>query len=367
METENERDNRRRHKRGFSGFMLFTAYLAAFFASFGITVLIYRITGQPPEIFKHLLTGLIAVFLVLIGWRFILKFGGGTRHHNDILNSHDTLTGTLAQIAQGNFDILLDPKKVGFFNDLALAINDMAKSLGTIETMRQDFISNVSHEIQSPLTSIGGFAALLQKDGLTSEERKRYAAVIESESKRLSNLSDNLLKLSSLDNNKMPLNKKKFRLDKQLEQVALTLEPQWAAKSLTLEVDFQKVTVCGDEDLLSRVWVNLIHNAIKFTPENGTITISLSEDGETTAVKFTDTGVGIAPGDQIHIFERFYKADKARDRSFGGNGLGLSIVKKIVELHSGSITVESEISKGTVFTILLKREETNTSRYGFAE
>ena len=282
-----------------------------------------------------------------------MKISDGFSHRKDIANIHDELTGTLAQIAQGNFDVLLDPGHVGVFNDLAEAINDMAKNLGTLETMRQDFISNVSHEIQSPLTSIGGFAALLQKDGLSDGQRRHYAGIIASESRRLSSLSENLLKLSSLENNKIPLDKKAFRLDKQLENVTLTLEPQWSEKNIELEADMQKANVCGDEGLLSQVWVNLIHNAIKFTPKNGQINISLSVDGDTAVVKISDTGAGIAPDDQMHIFERFYKVDKARDRSLGGNGLGLSLAKKIVEMHGGHITVESDIGKGAAFFVFL--------------
>ena len=347
---------RKRHSSIFGVLALCAAYCLAFAASYGITALVYRFTGQPHDMLKHLFSGLLAVILILIGWRIILTFGGGTHHQKDILNIHDTLTGTLAQIAQGNFDVLLDPKNVGFFNDLAEAINDMAQNLGTLETMRQDFISNVSHEIQSPLTSIGGFAALLQKDGLPDEERRRYAAIIETESKRLSALSENLLKLSTLDDNKAPLIKKEFRLDKQLERIALTLEPQWSSKNLTLEADLQKQSVCGDEDLLSQVWMNLLHNAIKFTPEGGRIYMALSTDGNTAVIKISDTGIGIATENQLHIFERFYKVDKARDRSHDGNGLGLSLVKKIVELHDGSITVESEPGKGATFWICLESE-----------
>ena len=346
---------RRKHKRIFGFFSLLLAYCVAFAAGYGITAFIYQFTGQPPEILRHLFSGTAAVIIIMIGWRVLLQVGGRGSHMKNVREVHDDLTDTLAQIAQGNFDVLLDPGSVGVFNDLAESINEMAQSLGTLETMRQDFISNVSHEIQSPLTSIGGFAALLKKGDLPDIERQRYAEIIEAESKRLSSLSDNLLKLSSLDNNKIPLAQQEFRLDKQLEHIALTLEPQWSVKKITLEADMQKITVCGDEDLLSQVWMNLLHNAIKFTPGDGQIGIALTSDEKSATVKISDTGVGISPEDQIHIFERFYKADKARDRSLGGNGLGLSLVKKIVELHSGSVAVESEPGKGTVFTISLMR------------
>ena len=332
---------------------IFLVVCAVFAGGYGIDAFIYQFTGQPPEILRHVLSGLTAI-LIILALSLVFKLIGSSRWQgNGFDRLRGQLTDALAQIAQGNFNILLDPDTTGPYDDVAQAINDMAKSLGTLEAMRQDFITNVSHEIQSPLTSISGFAALLQKDGLPDEERRRYAAIIEAESRRMSSLSDNLLKLSSLDDNKIPLAKKDFRLDKQLEHVALMLEPQWTAKGLALEADLQKLTVCGDEDLLSQVWVNLLHNAIKFTPEGGRIEVSLAAKGESAVVKVSDTGVGIAAEDQMHIFERFYKADRARDRSLGGNGLGLSLVKRIIELHGGTITVESEVGKGTTFTLAL--------------
>jgi len=340
--------------------VLLPAYCAAFAAAYGITISIYRFTGRPPEIFTHLFTGILAIMLIMaIAW-LTMQIRGNPRQE-DYRDNHNQITDALAQIAMGNFDVLLDTSARGWHNDLAEAFNEMARNLGTLETMRQDFISNVSHEIQSPLTSIGGFAALLQMDDLPDDERRRYASVIKAESKRLSSLSDNLLKLSTLDKDKSLLNRHEFRLDKQLEHIALTLEPQWSAKDLVVEVDFQKLTVYGDEDLWSQVWMNLLHNAIKFTPKGGQINIILTVDSASACVTISDTGVGIAPKDQIHIFERFYKADKARDRALGGNGLGLSLVKKIVELHGGEITVKSEIGKGTVFQILLRNDYTKNT------
>lgn len=148
---------------------------------------------------------------------------------------------------------------------------------------------------------------------------------------------------------KKPLSICEYRLDRQLQSVALTLEPQWSAKNITLEADLKKTTINGDQELLSQVWVNLLHNAIKFTPDGGVIKITA--DGE--LVTISDTGWGMGKEDLPHIFERFYKADKARDRSLGGNGLGLALVKKILDLHGFSIAVESEKNTGTRFTIRL--------------
>ncbi len=332
--------------------MLILVYGSALAGGYGITALIYRVTGPPSELLRQVFSGLTALALIamVIGLTASWRMRRGQRPHENI---HDILTDALAQIARGNFDVFLDAKATDMHHDLAEAINDMARGLGNLETMRQDFISNVSHEIQSPLTSISGFAGLLKKEDLPTEQRRRYAEIIEAESKRLSSLSENLLKLTTLDNSKLPLNRQDFRLDKQLEHVALLLEPQWSAKNLTLEADLPLCILCGDEDLLSQVWTNLLHNAIKFTPEGGQISIGLRQEGDTAQVTIGDTGIGIGPEDRIHIFERFYKADKARARSAGGNGLGLSLVKKIVDLHEGSIGVESTIGKGTTFEIFL--------------
>lgn len=269
-----------------------------------------------------------------------------------MMSSHEQhrnrMMDALERISRGDFAVFLEPD-MHEYDEFIVAINDMAKNLGTLETMRQDFISNVSHEIQSPLTSIGGFATILKQDTLPDEERKRYAGIIESESRRLSSLSDNLLKLSALD--ELPLASAEYRLDKQLQSVILMLEPQWAKKNLTVEADFHKCEIRGDEDLLSEVWMNLLHNAIKFTPEGGTIRVSLCD----STVKIEDSGVGIGKEDLPHIFERFYKVDKSRDRNLGGNGLGLSLVKKIVELSGGTIEARSEPGKGTTFTVALTK------------
>jgi signal transduction histidine kinase len=297
-----------------------------------------------PAVMLSAVTGTLILFIVFGSVMSLLR----RSQRNNIEWMHHSVTEALNEMANGNFNVLVETDPHTPHNDIAEAMNEMARKLGTLENMRQDFVSNISHEIQSPLTSIGGFAKLL-KESASDEQSRHYAEVIIAESRRLSSLSDNLLKLSTLDNNKLPLNRTDFRLDKQLETVALTLEPQWSAKNITLEADLLKSTVNGDEALLSQVWINLLVNAIKFTPEGGTITITMNDGAVTVA----DTGCGIPDEDRPHIFERFYKVDKARDRSRGGNGLGLAIVKKITELHGGHISVESDPGKGTTFEIFL--------------
>lgn len=342
-------DNGERKRPGKMGVVFGFTLLFALFAGFVALAYVLLKHAALSEFAMVMLSGLgglifFCLFIALLSLIRLLRF---KRTH--LRYPHDILLDALSEIARGNFNVFLEPNPNDPHSEMAEAINEMAKNLGSLETMRQDFINNVSHEIQSPLTSIKGFAALLQNDDLPFDERRRYAEIIEGESSRLSSLSDNLLKLSAFDGEKKPLNLKEYRLDKQLAQIILSLEPQWSAKSINLEVDLPKYTITADEDLLSQVWVNLLHNAIKFTPDGGGITVKLS-DG---AVTITDSGTGIAESDLIHIFERFYKADRARDRALGGNGLELSLVKKIVELHGFRITVESEINQGTRFTICL--------------
>jgi len=219
--------------------------------------------------------------------------------------------------------------------------------------MRQEFVSNVSHEIQSPLTSIKGFAQVLRNNNLSEEERVHYLNIIETESTRLSKLGDNLLKLATLESDQVELQLKNYRLDKQIRSTILSLEPHWERKNIKFEIFMDEVEIIGDEGMLNQVWTNLIHNSIKFTEENGQIKIYLSQVQDKVEFKIIDTGIGIDEEEQLHIFERFYKADKARARSIGGNGLGLSIVKRIIEVHKGSIGVQSELGNGSTFTIYL--------------
>jgi len=266
------------------------------------------------------------------------------------------------KMAQGNFNIDLSfyQQELGNrynnhpFQEIVESLTHMAKELGEMEQMRQEFISNVSHEIQSPLTSISGFAHALKNEHLSHEERRQYLEIIEIECMRLSKISENLLKLTSLESDHPPFEPKTYRLDQQLRRVILSVEPQWQDKDLEIDVSLNKMTINADEDLMDQVWINLIHNSIKFTPNNGKITIELAKkDTDKVAVIIKDTGIGMAKQVQMHIFERFYKADPSRSRSSSGSGLGLAIVKKIIELHKGNIQVESSPNEGTEFKVIL--------------
>ncbi|MFP3389898.1 ATP-binding protein [Brevibacillus sp. SIMBA_040] len=265
----------------------------------------------------------------------------------------DAFRNAINRIAKGDFKVNLDFKLKHQWGELIDGFNHMAEQLNQMEQMKQEFISNVSHEIQSPLTSISGFARALHNEQLTHQQRLHYLEIIETESKRLSKLSDNLLRLTSLEAVQQPLERKTYRLDLQIRGIILACEPQWLEQEIEMDVELEKAEITADEDMLSQVWVNLISNAIKFTPAGGTITVQLNLAGDDFVVNVSDTGIGITEQDQGRIFERFFKADKSRNRGKGGSGLGLSIVQKIIDMHQGTITVKSHFGEGTTFTVRL--------------
>lgn len=339
-----------------SGIIIATlAFGVCFWLSYLLTNFIYRYTGTPAKAWTYIITGVAGLYIFAAGVKIIVDIHGKNHQHNGRNQMMGEALDAMKRITQGDFSVVMKVEKHDPFSELAETINKMAHELGTMENLRQDFIANVSHEIQSPLTSISGFAELLSNNSTTAEERAHYIDIIAAESKRLSKLSDNLLKLSSLDANVTPLSFSKFRLDKQIQNTLLMLEPLWSEKNLDISLESAAVSVFGDENVMAQVWINLLHNSIKFTPKGGTITITVLSEDAAVACHIADSGIGIPDEDQLHIFERFYKVDKARDRNLGGNGLGLSLVKKIVELHKGTIEVESQVGTGTVFTIKLPK------------
>lgn len=233
------------------------------------------------------------------------------------------MTNAATRMSEGDFTVRLPVRRGDELGELAEGMNKMALSLSQLEMMRQDFVSNVSHEIQSPLTSIGGFAEALRSKDVTEAERDRYISIIKQESMRLSRLSENLLHLASLDSQHHPFHPQPYRLDRQLRDIVLACEPHWIAKRQTVELLMEETVITADRDQLNQVWMNLFANSMKFTPEGGKIFFSLSEQDGFVIVRISDTGIGISEEDRERVFERFYKGDASRDRSQGGSGLGL--------------------------------------------
>jgi signal transduction histidine kinase len=266
------------------------------------------------------------------------------------------ITVATRKIAKGNYQVQVILNRYDELGELARSFNHMVLELQQIEKMRQDFVSDVSHEIQSPLTSIRGFSLALLNEDHQLEQRQHFLKIIVTESERLSKLTDNLLKLASLDSTQHPLHIEKFRLDEQLRHVIITMEPQWSAKSLDVELELQDAWIEADRDQLTQVWTNLLSNSIKFTPEGGLIRVRHHTEADFHEITLSDTGIGITDEEQSKVFHRFYKSDASRDRSHGGNGLGLAIVKKIIDLHSGSIQVQSQLAQGSSFVVQLPKE-----------
>ncbi|MEK3726238.1 MULTISPECIES: sensor histidine kinase [unclassified Lysinibacillus] len=341
--------------------MVFCLFLIAntvfAFIAYHATTWLYARLGTEPHGFWLQLGTVIGVFVLFACSAAIIFLIGLNRQRN----YWDKIVDALSRMAKGDFDVQLDLKadEKDQFGQLIHGINHMAVELGELERMRQEFISNVSHEIQSPLTSINGFAKALKNINLPEEKRQHYLDIIELESNRLSKISDNLLKLTSLESHHHPFEPKNYRLDKQLRTVVLALEPNWLAKQLDFDLHLDNISITADEDLMNQVWMNLLTNSIKFTPAKGTITLSMKKQLDSITVIIQDSGIGLTEEQQMHIFERFYKADQSRTSANGGSGLGLAIVKKIIDMHHGTIAVESKLAEFTSFLVTVPTDSTS--------
>jgi len=267
------------------------------------------------------------------------------------------ITEATEKIMQGDFSIRVAPMHgagMEGFNQIGAAINKMAEELSGTETLRTDFIANVSHELKTPLAVMGNYATMLQRPGITEEEKDDYAKAISEATRKLAQLITNILKLNKLENQQIFPQPKEFDLSEQLCECLLGFEDAWEAKNLEIETDIQDdVRIQSDPELLSLVWNNLISNAVKFTPDGGTIGLSLKTESDSVIVQVRDTGCGMKPETGMHIFEKFYQGDTSHATQ--GNGLGLALVKRVVDILSGEIGVQSIYGQGSTFTVKFKR------------
>ena len=268
------------------------------------------------------------------------------------------ITQAAEKIMQGDFSVRIAPLRGGSgmegFNQIIDAINKMAEELSGTETLRTDFIANVSHELKTPLAVMGNYAAILQRPGITEEEKNEYSKAILEASRRLAQLITNILKLNKLENQQIFPQTEEFDLGEQLCQSLLQFEDAWERKGLNIETDIaDDIRIRSDSELLSLVWNNLISNAVKFTPEGGTIGVSLKTEGNLAVISVSDTGCGIKPETGMHIFEKFYQGDTSHATQ--GNGLGLALVKRVVDILNGEISVQSVCGEGSTFTVKIKR------------
>lgn len=267
------------------------------------------------------------------------------------------ISDSIEKIASGDFSVridpLTDPLGSNKFNIIIHSVNTMAEELSGVETLRTDFISNVSHEMKTPLAVIQNYAALLSSPAVSHEERLEYAEAIKSNSRRLALLITNILKLNKLENQQIFPEFSDYDLSEQICECLLGFESIWEKKEIEIETDIEDgVFIKADMELMSLVWNNLFSNAMKFTEKGGRVSVSVKSTGDRAVVSISDTGCGIDEEGIKRIFDKFYQCDTSH--SSMGNGLGLALVKRVIDITGGSISVDSEVGSGSRFTVELK-------------
>lgn len=273
--------------------------------------------------------------------------------------SIENITLALGQIMKGDFSVRIEKTGRNYtwydFEKVIDGINTMTEELSGVEILKNDFISNVSHELKTPLAVIQNYGTLLQSKNLSEEDRIEYAKTLTEASRRLNSLITNILKLSKLENQQIFPNVEQYDLSNQLCECLLNFENLWEKKNITIESDIDDaVTINADPEMMSLVWNNLFSNAMKFTPDNGTVYVSLKKQDDSAIITVKDTGCGMSEEVKSHIFEKFYQGDTSR--AAAGNGLGLALVKKIIDITKSEIAVSSEPGKGSVFTVTVRSE-----------
>jgi len=312
---------------------------------------IFEITVNPKT--NDFVTTLLRIGLAML-LAFLISVIIAIAGANALMKPIRDLSKAVLKISKGDFSARVKPSKNPEINQLAENFNFMAKELDKMDTLSNDFIRNVSHEFKTPVSSLCGFAELLKQSELTPQQRD-YANIIDAEARRLSKLTSSILSLSKLENQSIIAEKQKFYIDEQLRQCILLLEKQWTEKNINLEIYLDKAEFYGNKLLTENVWINLIDNAIKYTPENGEIIVSCTKDNNSIIVSVKDNGIGMTDEVVERIFDKFYQGDSSHSQE--GNGLGLAIVKKIIDISNGTIEVDSKEGKGTVFVVTLPVEK----------
>ena len=294
--------------------------------------------------------GMIAVGLTLFTRREIRRTYEEPMH---------MLAEAAGKVADGDFSVYVPtihtPDKLDYLDIMIMDFNKMVEELGSIETLKTDFVSNVSHEMKTPIAIIKNYAELLQADRVEDGQRKEYAESIEKTATRLSDLIGNILKLNKLENQRITPEAEDYDVCRQLCECILQFEDAWDEKEIELEVEIEDVAmVRADASLMELVWNNLLSNAVKFTEPGGNVTVRQTSDENYIRVSVSDTGCGMSQESMKHIFDKFYQGDTSHASE--GNGLGLALVKRVLELMDGDIQVVSEEGKGSTFTVTLPAE-----------
>ena len=330
--------------------LIFTTVFIVFIIVSGIWLLLFELdvlSANPLD--RHIPIVVFCLGSILLGVIVALFVG------RLIIRPVQNISNAFDELSNGNFAVRVpEDEKIAEIREMAQRFNAMVFDLSHVETLRNDFVVNVSHEFKTPIAAIEGYATLLQNPALSSERHEHYVEKILDNSRKLSSLSSNILMLSKLENQEAVLNKKEYRLDEQLRKVILRLESKWNIKDIEFDMELPKVMYYGNEQLLDHVWSNILDNAIKHSPQGGVIQVGIQETETALTVCITDHGDGMSEEIQKHIFEKFYQGDSSRKDE--GNGLGLALVKRIIDLCGGTITVQSVPENGAMFSIRLPRK-----------
>jgi signal transduction histidine kinase len=296
------------------------------------------------------------LLLYVIFISLVLGFGTSVLLLRFPLKPFNNIISKMNRLASGDFKVRLKFSKplssIKAYSEVEESFNKMAYELENTEMLRADFINNFSHEFKTPIVSIAGFAKLLKKGNLSEEQKNEYIDIIEEESIRLSEMATKVLNLTKIENQWILSDTNSFNLSEQIRNCVLLLENKWTDKNIEFDLNFSEHQIMANEELLKQVWINLIDNAIKFSPEYSSVNIKIEDNGNQYFVSITNSGSHIPKEEQKNIFRKFYQADKSH--ASYGNGIGLAIVKKIVELHVGEIKVESE-NNSTSFIVILNK------------
>lgn len=327
------------------------AFLFYVFVQRSINIKLIEINEQQGQSIKDLLNISSRSIRVSIVSILLITIALMQNISRKIVNPIKKITDATKKVASGDFTIELETKRDDEIGELTHNFNKMVKELNSIECLQKDFINNVSHEIKTPISSIQGFAKLLEADDLSKKERKEYAEIIKEESDRLLYLSTNILKLAKLENQERIMNKTKFNIAEQIRRTISVLEPKWKEKNIKFNVSLKEQEFWGEKDLMYQVWMNIIENSIKFSKQDGQIDVKMKTNQDSIIVEIKDYGIGMEEEEVKKIFDRFYQIDKSHTKP--GAGLGMTIAKRIVELSGGKIEVTSKLNESTTFIVTL--------------
>lgn len=330
-------------------FIIFTL-LVSFVVTCNIILFLHGATMSEAEIRATAPITFINVLILAALFTLIDQL----RRHMQIVKPVRKIQTGLNRVMEGNFNTVIsrNSDNTYAYNNIIDSINKMIKELGSVETLRTDFIANVSHELKTPLAVIQNYATLLGSPELTEAERVEYSHKIQEQTSRLSTLITNILKLNKLENQQIFPEMKPMNLSESVCECMLSFEQVWDEKGININTEIEDdIEIVADNDMLSLVWNNLFSNAMKFTEAGGTVSLSVKKEDEKAVVSITDTGCGMDAETGKNIFKKFYQGDTSH--AMAGNGLGLAIVKRVVDIHNGDISVVSERGKGSTFTVKL--------------